>query len=263
MARISTSALNLTPISGKDFFKALGNVSAFLRAAGDISLSGTGNVVHYFNRANAPLVAEGAAKPENTPVPGSVTVLPKKFVSVRIFTEEAVEVSTAFAQQIVDYAKSDIALEVDEFIASNTVEAGITTLGALPAVEVGSDADFETAVIGLPGLAYGLVLSNSMLGYMRALRGVQGNRYFDITADNINGMPYYVFESAERVGFVADWKRYTVGGQRGDTATKVRDQGIIGGVNLLETNSVAFITEAFIGFGAKPGAVIKIVPATS
>ena len=268
-----TEGLNFPARASGKIFDDIRHNSAFLKAIGVETFHGDGEIIHAFGDVTANAVEETGEKTLSDIEAANVVVLPRKFYVGLPFSDELQEDHPEVVSAILGRAGSGISRKVDADIASSATITGFATLGKTAATPIATKQDLWAATSTLAGTDFGVVCSNSFMGYVRGLTTVQGNDAFDITIDandrttgTINGLPYYTFPSATPVAFVADWKANAVARKVSDVTVKTKYAGFdIDGVDIARRNMFVALVEQRLSVGINPigNVVAKLVPATS
>ena len=270
-----TAGVNLPARVASKVFADTASSSAFLKATGLQEFSGDGEIFHSFGQNEAFIVGETGEKTISNPEVGNIEVTPKKFVVGNTFSDELVEDHPTLVDAVINQAPSSIARKVDSTIAGTSTVTNFTTLGNLSDNEIHDSSDLEGVVGLLDGAEFGIVLSSTLLSYLRGLRNTNGSKVFEVAVDptdrtrgTIEGYEYFVYRSANAEGFVADWNANAVARQRGGVRVKSRYAGFTpegSSVDIASLNMIAVLTEARIGFGVNPlgTPVAKIVRPTT
>lgn len=277
---ITLESLELGAVDSGAIIETSQEGSAFYKLGKKVvGLGPTGQVFHNLTGQKAFGIGEGGKKvASGKAVP--VKINPNKIQTSSVFTEEMIVQKPAVADALFNSAPVAVSVCFDDIIAGVApVPAAWTNFATLSTaaektIGVGEAAsvDFDDAVGSLVGGVYnGMVVSSSMLSYMRRQRNSRDGRVFEITADTIDGLPYAVFNSTTKVGFVGDFRHLLVSLETfvspvSNTAYRLGTEGSITDTdgtthNLLEENKTAVIYEVWAGAAAVLSSFVKLVPA--
>lgn len=252
LSRVSGS-LSLLPQDSGIILSAVSKASAFQAAARQIALSGTGNTVHSIGKATASVVGETDVKPVSTPALATKTVSANTFSVLVPVSNQLLADASAVVNVIRNEAPKAIAEKYDAVVATGVdAPANFAHLEAAASQAVTDRASFVAAlgtVAANGGRPSAVVLSTAMFYNLLAVTVAgTGAPAFDITDSTINGLPYFLYDSAAVEGFVGDFSRAVWGNVEGISVATSDSATITGVGNLFERNMTAIRVEARLGF---------------
>lgn len=254
MADVTLEALGLDTLDSGEVITDIAKASAFQQATERINIlpGKTTEAVHIKNFASV-IVPEGGAK-ELSGENAILKVTAQKFVAANAQTWETWLSANYVVDAIGKVLPQNFGADFDNYVAGvKALPAGTENFGVLGAafsVEVSNYANIATAINHIEsGDATAFVLSTKFYNYLAGLTTTLGTPLFPelVAGGTLRGLPVYTFKSTASVGFVGDFSRARYGAKE-DIELRVANEGTIDGVNLLETNKVALIAEAFYGF---------------
>ena len=289
---IDIKSLGLGAVDSGAVIQGIIKNSAFMALGREINIPEGGASVTLLSDIEGQGVGEGEAKVASGSVTG-VPVARNKFHATVVETEEAYRVDPEtgenrfLTEAIWTELPSAIAKKFDLYVAGiATLPALFSNFGTFAGVQEAEIAEGNAASASFDeaqgllseGVVNGVVLSTTMLNYLKRQRITTGVRAFEISGDwasgTIEGFPYVTFISSQKVGFVGNWNNYVYGNAPfvspiTGSAYRVKDSGSISdrnGVthNLTSENKVALQYETFGGSGiADLSSFVKIVPSAS
>lgn len=220
--------------------------SAFQQASTEVPLVGEGVTTRTLGDVNTFRVAEGGVKTVSNPNAKAVDLLPQKWVTVSVVSDEFLNDEQVLANEINKKHTKSQARAFDAEIAGSATIEGFSVLGTLPLSQIGDVTD----LIGQIGriaeadaTVTGYVMSTNHFYRLLGQRLSNGAKAYNIEDGTIEGVPYYLFQSGLDIGFIGDFKNHSAWGRVGTVRNKIDGSGTIGGINLLETNQKALFTE--------------------
>lgn len=255
LSRVSGS-LNLPASDSGLIFAAVQKDSAFQKAARQISLPGTGTVIHNIGKATASIVGETDVKPVSTPALASKTVSAHTFSVLVPVSNQLLSDAAAVVNIIRNEAPKAIAEKFDATVAG-LAAAAPSNFGAIGDATSQAVTDYASFVAALGAVASNggrptaVVLSTKLFYELLAVTNDLGVAVFNITDTTINGVPYYLYDSADAEGFVGDFSRAVWGNVEGISVATSDSATIVDGettINLFQQNMTAIRVEARLGF---------------
>lgn len=220
--------------------------SAFQRASTEVPLTGEGITTRTLGDVSTYRVDEGGVKTVSNPNANPVDMLPQKWVTVSIVSDEFLDDEEVLANEVSKKHTKSQARAFDAEVAGTATIAGFSTLGKLPASQIGDVTDLIGQIGRIAGNdaeVTGYVMSTAHYYALLGQRLSNGAKAYNIENGTIEGVPYYLFQSSQDIGFLGDFKNHSAWGRVGSVKNKIDGSGTIGGVNLLETNQKALFTE--------------------
>ena len=251
LSRVSGS-LALPATESGLIFAAVSKASAFQQAATQIALPGTGTVVHSIGKTTASVVGETDIKPVSTPALATKTVQAHTFSVLVPVSNQLLSDASAVVNVIRNEAPKAIAAKFDAIVAGEgTAPANFAALDAANSTSVTDYASFVGAlgaVAANGSRPTAVVLSTALFYELLAVVNGLGAPAFAITDSTINGLPYYLYDSANAEGYVGDFSRSVWGNVEGVSVATSDSATITGVGNLFERNMTAIRVEARLGF---------------
>lgn len=279
---VSLETLGLAVIDTEEYMveeRKNSGVVGLARDYGAIPL--TGISVGAVNDVEAFAVVEGGTKTASGTV--SRTVLrPGKLVSTVVLTKEARQSAGSLENAIWTELTTSQGKGFDELVAGTKAKPvgwgdsfkALSELTNEVEIGVGEDAgvDFDALEDAVKNNEItGILISSSMLSYLKRQRvGATGQRVFDITADEINGIKYSKISSNEQFLYAGNFNRayfsWTPFIQENGTGFLLHTAGNVpdsDGVdhNLTAQNKVAIMKEDMIAFTYDDAYFVRAVPA--
>lgn len=249
----TSGTLNLPARDSGEIFTKMSQASAFQKAARQISLPGTGSVVHTLGKVTASIVGETDVKPVSTPAVASKTVSAHTFSVIIPVSNQLISDAGALVAAVRDEAPKAIAEKFDATVAglAAAAPANFGAIGDAMTVTVNSYASFVAALgtVAANGVRpTAAVISTALFYELAAIVNDFGVPVFDITDTTINGLPYYLYDAVTAEGFIGDFSRSVWGNVEGISVDVSGSATITGVGNLFERNMTAIRVEARLGF---------------
>lgn len=220
MAEIQKAADWDLPLERRDEIRTTAyQASAFAKAAtgGDFTnaskISGTGEVVFYWDPALPEQVTEGGKKPVVEGGLDRLEVLPAEYASIKIITDDLAEDFPQSENTIFKTMPNKYGLALDRDVMATDTNGRISGLGGATEIELSTPQDFTKAMGEVSAEGFepsAVVMTTTQFYRLAGLRYTQGAAVFPGLQGtredaNISGLPVYVFQSVADVGFIGSF----------------------------------------------------------